>query len=84
MLDCETICLFSEETKTSNNYENKKQILCTVKKKKLSQLKILRQPTQLNVEFSTFNIWGVCVCVYIHSTATLLGTPVQLLGNTDC
>ncbi len=26
----------------------------------------------------------VCVCVCVHSLATLLGTHVQLLGNTNC
>ncbi len=26
----------------------------------------------------------VCVCVCVHSPATLLGTHVQLLGNTNC
>ncbi len=30
----------------------------------------------------------ICTCthiyIYIHSPATLLGTPVQLLGNTNC
>ncbi len=73
MLDCGTICLFSEETKTSNNYENKKQILCTVKKKKLSQLKILRQPTP--ADFWVLNIQHlvcVCVCVYISGGHRLI------------
>ncbi len=26
----------------------------------------------------------IYIYIYIHSPATLLGTPVQLLGNTNC